>query len=277
MNRRISLSVLLHVVGGLVVLCGAAASAAAAKHHDDHIRSHHSGSRNGTNIVGSDAKGKSGTKEVDRKEGWKDDSKGNASKLTSPEQLGNAKPETNGKGEAHGDDRGAKSARSEENPVDTSITITGPPPLARAAKKQSASVRKSWTHRSVTFNKGATKRSLVRNAIGQPVKKANAEHKGFAGKNDHPPTVNGIHVSTDPGATSGTGAAAPHLLPKPAVPLAWSLGRPHDLPPANLAPYREGLNGRIMVRVGAGTGAIGGGANLNSGVLNGSSFHPKQR
>jgi hypothetical protein len=277
MNLRLSLSMLLRVIGGLVVLCGEATSPAVAKHYHDHIAHH--GSHGGASTVESDIKGKLGTKEVDAKEGWKDEGKGkeNTGEVTPLEQQGNTKPETDGKSEVNGDDRGAKPAWSEKNPIDTSNTITGPPPFARVPKKQSAGVRKSWTHRSATFNKGATKRSLVRNAIGQPVKKANADHKGLPGKSDQPPTVNGIHVSTDPQATSGTRAAAPNLQPKPAIPLAWSLGRPHDQPPANLAPYREGLNGRIMIRVGTGTGTIGGGANINVGVLNGSSFHPKQR
>jgi hypothetical protein len=273
MNLHMSLSRLLRVIGGLVVLCGAAAGPALAKHHHDHIGSHHHGSHGGTSTVGSGAKGKSGTKQTDIKESRKDDVKGNSGELTSPAQQRNAEPATNGKG----DDHGGKSAGLEQNPIDTSNTITGPPPFARAARKQSAVPSKSWTHRSKTVSKGATKRSFVRNAIGQPVKKANAGHKGFAGNNDHPPAANGIHVSADPRGASATSAAAPNMQPKPVVPSVWSLGRPHDPSPPNVAPYGGGVSGRIMIRVGAGTGAIGGGANLNVGVLNGSSFHPKQR
>jgi hypothetical protein len=272
MNLHMSLSRLLRVIGGLVVLCGAAADPAVAKHHHDHIASHHHGSHGATSTVGSDAKGKSRTKQTDVKEGRQDDVKGNSGELTSPAQQRNAEPATNGKG----DDHGSKSAGVEQSPVDASNTITGPPPFARAVSKQSAVAPKSWTHRSKTVSKGATKRNFVRNAIGQPVSKANFGHKGFAGNNNHPPTVNGIHVSADQ-VTSAPGAAAPNTQPKPGVPFTWSLGRPHDPSPPNVAPYGGGVSGRIMIRVGAGTGAIGGGANLNVGVLNGSSFHPKQR
>jgi hypothetical protein len=277
MNLRILLSVLPRVIGGLVVLFGAAASPALAKHHHLATFHHHGQMPGGTNNIGNNTKSESATKETDTKQDRRDDGKGNTAEETPPEHQGNIKPETNGKGETHSDELGSKSAGSEENPIDTSNTVVGPPnvhaAIARKLKK-SAGVRKSWTHRSTTVSKGTTKRSLVRNALGQLVK-ANADQNRLAGKNDHPPTVNGIHVSTDPRATSGTTAASPNLQPKPAIPLAWSLGRPHGPPPANLASSRGGLSGRSMIRVGAGTGAIGGGANLSAGALDGNSFQPK--
>jgi hypothetical protein len=278
MKRRISLSMLLRVIGGLVVLCGAAASPAVAKHHH-HVASHHHGSQGGTSAVGSDAKGASETNEKDTKEGRKDDGKGSTAEGTPPEHLGNTKPETNGKGETHVDDHGGKTAGSEQNPIDTSNTITGPPPFARQFKKTAAGPKR-WTHRVKTVSKGITKHSFVRNAIGQRVelKQAAVDPKGHGSKIGDPPTVNGTRGYTDPPATSGTGAVAPNLHPKPVV-LIWSLGRPNDQPP-NIAAYRAALtrlNGLGMIRAGAGTGAIGGGTNLNTGVLNGSSFHPKQR
>jgi hypothetical protein len=280
MNRCLSLSRSPQVIAALVVLFGAAASPAVAKHHHPHIASHHHGSQGGTSTIRSDTNGEPGTKKTDSKEGRKDGGKRNAAEGTPPDQQGNAKPEANGKGEVHGDDRGAKSAGAEKNAIDTSNTITGPPPFARAAKKRSAVGPKSWTHRLKTLSKATTKRSFVRNAIGQRVglKQAAVDPKEHGGKNGDPPTVNGVHVSTNSPAASGTGAAAPNLNPKPVVPI-WSLGRPHDQLP-NMAAYRAGptgLNGLGMIRVGAGTGAIGGGANLNVGVLSGSSFHPKQR
>jgi hypothetical protein len=278
MNRCLSLSVSPQVIAALAVLFGAAASPAVAKHHLPHIASHHHGSQWGTSTVRSDTKGEQGTKKTDSKEGRRDGGKGNAAEGTPPEQQGNAKPETNGKGEAHAGDRGAKSTGAEENPIDTSNTITGPAPFARAAKKKSTVAPKSWTRLLKTVSKGTTKHSFVRNAIGQRVglKQAAVDPKEHGGKNGDPPAVNGVHVSTNPPAVGGTGAAAPNLHPKPVVPLTWSLGRQHDQSP-NMAAYRVGLNGLGMIRVGAGTGAIGGGANLNVGVLNGSSFHPKQR
>lgn len=274
MNRRISLSVLPQVIAGLVVLFGAAASPAVAKHHH-HVASGHQGTQGSTRASGRDTKGDSEAKQKDTKQGWKDDGRGNAAEGTPPGQQGNTKPETNGKGETHSDDRGAKSA---ENPIDISNPITGPPPFARATKKRSAVAPKSWTHRLKTSGKGTTKHSFARNAIGQRVrlKQAAVDPKEHGGKNGDPPTVNGVHVSSNPPAASGTGAAAPNLPPKPVVPLTWSLGRQHDQPP-NMAAYRVGINGLGTIRMGAGTGAIGGGANLNVGVLNGSSFHPKQR
>jgi len=278
MNPRISLSALLRVIGGLVVLFGAVASPAVAKHHYHQVASHQRGSQGGTNAVGSDTKGASGTKGIDTKEGRKDDSKGNTAGGT-PLEQGNTKPETNGKGETHGDDHDAKSAGSKDSPIDTSNTITGPPPFARQFKKAAFAPKRS-THRVKTVSKGTAKHSFVRNAIGQRVelKQATVDPKGHGGKMGDPPTVNGIHGSTDTLPTSGTSAAAPNLHPKPVV-LTWSLVRPHDGPP-DMAAYRAALtrlNGFGTIRVGAGTGAIGGGANLNTGVLNGSSFHPKQR
>ena len=254
MNLRISLSVLPRVIGGLVVLFGAVASPAVAKHHHQ-IASHHHGSQGGTNAVASDTKGASGPKETDSKEGRKDDGKGNT------------------------DDHDAKSAGSKENPIDTSNTITGPPPFARQFKK-TAFAPKRWTHRVKSLSKGATKHRFVRNAIGQRVelKQATADPKGHGGKMGDAPAVNGVHGSTDTPPISGSGTAAANLHPKPVFPI-WSLGRPHD-GPSGMAAYRAALthlNGLGMIRVGAGTGAIGGGANSNTGVLNGSSFHPKQR
>jgi hypothetical protein len=278
MNRRISLSVLPRVIAGLVVLFGVAASPAVASHHH-HVASHHRRTQGGTSAVGSDPKGKSGTKETDTKEGRKDDGKGNTAEGTPPEQQGNTKPETNGKGEAR-DDRGAKSIGAEGNPIDTSNTITGPAPFARAAKRKSTVIPKSWPHRLKTVSKGTTKHSFVRNAIGERVelKHGAVDPKEHGSNNGDPPTVNGIHESTNPPTAGATGGAVPNLQPKP-VPLIWRLGRPHD-PSPNMAAYRAGLtglNGLGVVRVGAGTGSIGGGANLNTGVLNGSSFHPKPR
>lgn len=44
---------------------------------------------------------------------------------------------------------------------------------------------------------------------------------------------------------------------------------------ADESPYRTGIIGGSMSRMGA--GASGGGANLNTGVLSGSSFHPNPR
>jgi hypothetical protein len=278
MDLRMSLSVSLRVIGGLVILLGAVASPAVAKHHHHEIASRQHGSQGGTNAVGTDTKGASGPKETDGREGRKDDGKGNTGELKAPEQDGSTKREMNGKGEVHGDDHDAKSAGSKDNPIDTSNTITGPAPFARHFKK-TAAAPKRWTRRVKTASKSPAKHNYVRNAIGQRVvlKQATADPKGHGGKTDDPPTVNGIRGSTN-APTSGMGAAAPNLHPKPVV-LVWSLGRPRD-GPSGMAAYRAALtrlNGLGTIRVGAGTGALGGGANLNSGVLSGNSFHPKQR
>jgi hypothetical protein len=232
----------------------------------------------GVNSTGSHTISDPGGKPTDTKP----DNKGKATigEATPPSDQANTKGQKVPNDTSHGDDRSNKSAGPEQNPIDTSITILGPPPNSAKAREwrlfkaahgseKASGVAKSSTQGNKTRTKSTR---IIRNAIGQPVIQV-IDARGHLIKKGDPPTINGIPTSTGPAAT-GVASAPPH--PKPLAPLAWSLARPHD-PPAGATPFQAGLKGYGMIRIGAGAAAIGGAANLNTGVLSGSSFHPKLR
>jgi hypothetical protein len=143
--------------------------------------------------------------------------------------------------------------------------------------------RKAWMQGSntlaggKTFAKRGNKNNLTRNAIGQLSKRAGADRNDHPVKQPEPPAVDGIRsASTNPAGPGVMAIIVPTAHPKPSVPLAGSVGRPHD-PPAGATPLLAGLDGHGMIHLGGRTAAIGGGANLNTGVLNASDFHPKVR
>lgn len=303
MSHRISSSIMVRLLAAQMVLFGAAASPAAAKFHHHHTGGPHHGAQAGISGTGSGATADPATKATEPD--WKGDGKGSSGEQTPSSHQANTKGENAPNGAAQGDDHSGKSADHsgksddhgatdnqngtsigpKDNPIDTSNTITGPPKFVHRANTQgwkgfkiaprlgkSSGAPKIWTPKRTIFtrSKTFTKARIIRNAIGQPLNQVV--------KKDEPPAVNRIHrpVPLATGGPGGSGAVASDPHHKPLVPLAWSVGRPHD-PPASATPYRTSLDGRGMIRLGAGTAAVGGGVNLNSGVLSGLSFHPKPR
>jgi hypothetical protein len=307
MRYSISSSVLVQVTAAQILLLGAGAGPAAAKLHHHHTSAFHHGASAAIGSTGSPGAGDLGRNGPTRD--GKDKSKASTGEETPPVDEANTKGQKVPNNAPHGDDHSFhgddhsshgddhnKSTAPELGPIDTSITIVGPPKFMRRAEAhewwmfkghhglgKSSGGAKTLTQGNKTLAKGRTftksiiKNRIIRNAIGQKIIQASAELRGHLVRKNGPPAVNGIHSpATDPAGPGVMAIVAPVAHPKPLVPLAWSLGRPHD-PPAGAAPYRAELNGLGMIRVGTGTAAIGGSANLNSGVLSGSSFHPKLR
>jgi hypothetical protein len=292
MRHRISSTAAARLLASQMLLFGAAASPAAATlHHHHHTGALHHGVHGAISSPGSNPTGDPGTKGVQTKQDWKGDGNG------SDERNGKSASRSGGNSGDHTgtDDHSGKSTGPKDNPIDTSITIVAPTEFVKPANAHGwkgfeiahrlgkpSRTAKIWTPkstiftRSKTFTKSAARSRIIRNAIGQPLKRFIADPKGHRVKKDGLSAGDDTHRPNGPLAFGGTGdvASVPHQ--KPVDRLTWSLGRPHD-PPANGTPYRIGLNGREMIHLGSGTAAIGGGANLNSGVLSGSSFHPKPR
>jgi hypothetical protein len=301
----------------MLLVGATASPAAAKLHHHHHTGSHDHGGQGAIRSSGSDATGDAGTNGTQIKQDGKGDGKtGTGALAPSPRDANTTEVKTpngptldddhSGKSADHSsksdhpsgtDDHGNQPVGPKDNPIDTSITIVGRPRPVHGANAQGwkgfkiahrlsklPGAAKTWTWaqkntifgRSRTFTKSAARNRIIRNAIGQPFNKVVADRKGqFVGKDDRSAGA-GIHGPIGLPATGGIGdvASLPHH--KPIDPPAWSPGRPHD-PPASATPYRTALDGRSVIRSGTGTAAIGGAANLNSGVLSGSSFHPKPR
>lgn len=277
MRYSISSWVIVQLTAAQMLLLSAAENPAVARLHYHHAAVLHHRAQSVISDAGSHATSGPGKSRTDTKP----DSKGEATvgDETPPSDQANPKGQKIPHDTFHSDDRSNKSTGPAQTPIDTSISILGPPPNRANTHGWKMSKRKSGASSGVAKtsmqeNKIRTKGTrIIRNAIGQPLIRP-IDAKGNVVKNSVRPTVNGTSTPAHPIAAAGGNdvALVPH--PKPTVPLAWSFGGPHD-PPTRATPYRVEINGRDLIRIGAGTAAIAGAANLNTGVLSGSSFHPK--
>jgi hypothetical protein len=308
MRHSISSSVLVQLTAAQILLLSAAASPAAAKlhHHHHHTGARHHGAQAGISRIGAAAATDPGTKNGTTNE----DPKGKANTIEEAPQLhqpdkGEATPpldQASSKGEKHtngvsrGDDHGDQHAGPHDNSIDMNTTIVPHIRFGHRGNergwtvfKTSHQVRKPSAPRKATmqgsktlaggktFAKRGNKNNLTRNAIGQLIKRAGADRNEHVVKQPDPLALNGIRrPPVDPAGPGVMAITAPAAHPKLPVPVAWSVGRPHD-PPPGATPLQAGLDGHGMIRIGGRTAAIGGGANLNTGVLNASTFHPKVR
>jgi hypothetical protein len=307
MRHSISSSILVQLTAAQILLLSAAASPATAKLHHHHTGARHHGAQAGISRSGAAAATNPGIKIGTTNE----DPKGKANTIEEAPQLhqpdkGEATApldQARSKGEKHAneasraDDRGDQHTGPHDNSIDTDTTIVPHIRFGHRGNERGwtvfrisrhsakpAGLHKAWTQGSKTLARGKTlakrgnKSDLTRNAIGQLIKRIRADPKAYLVNKLGPPAVSGIRrPPTDPaglGVMAITAPAAAH--PKPPGPVAWSVGRPHD-PPPGATPLQAGLDGHGMIRIGARTGAVGGGANLNTGVLNASTFHPKVR
>jgi hypothetical protein len=302
MRHSIASSVLVQVTAAQILLLGVGAGHAAARFHHHHASAVYHGAQAAISSTGSPATNDLGRNGTGPKRDGKDKSNASTGAETPPVDEANTKGQKAPNNAPHGDDHSShgddhnKSAAPELGPIDTSITTVGPARVMRGVQTHGwrtfkgphgfgklSGGAKALTQENKTVAKGKIftrsiiKNRVIRNAIGQKIIQASADPNGHLVRKGDPPAVNGIHrLATDPTGPGVMAIVAPAAHPKPLVPLAWSLGRPHD-PPAGATPYRAEIDGFGMIRVGTGTAAIGGSANLNSGVLSGSSFHPKPR
>ena len=317
MRHRNSSLVVVPLLAAPMILLDVAASPAIAKHHHHHIAVLHHGLQRGIGRTGSDVVADPAATAPDAKRDWKGDGKGRTGQKTPSSPQANTNAGNPPTGPAHGEDRGddhsgkstdrrgkpddhggtdnqnGKSAGPKVNPIDASNTIVPRPRFVHRTNahgwkgfeiahrfRKSFGVPKIWTLKRTIFTKGKTftRTRIIRNAIGQRLDQAGADRRGRVFKRGNPIALDGIRRSLSPvtGSRGVDSSLASDSHHKPLVPLVWSVGRPHD-PLTNPMPYRTSIDGRGMIHLGTGTAAIGGGANLNSGVLSGSSFHPRPR
>ena len=193
--------------------------------------------------------------------------------------------QTNGGKPAASQD-GAPSANQADTgwgPIDTSITVQGPPKSRHGFKKfdrkqsklfaarpwgHSADHHRLWTH--------GARVGAVRNAIGQPVHQHNADGKGNFKKGIEKAAVDATPKSSGAPANSGVGAVAPNPQHGVFVPLTSGSaggGKPHD-PRINTAVNHAVIDGRDRIRPGSGS-VIGGANKIAAGVIDGTTFNPR--
>lgn len=184
---------------------------------------------------------------------------------------------------------GAPSATQADNgwgPIDTSITVQGPPKsrhgfktfdrkkakIAARPSENSAGHHRPWT-------RGA-RVGVVRNTIGLPVHQVSTGNKaGPSQKGFEKPTVEGTPKSADVAGSGSAGAAGPDPHHRGFVPLAsggtggTGGGSPHD-PRINTAINHAAIDGRDWVRPGSGS-VVGGANKIAAGVIDGTNFHPR--
>jgi hypothetical protein len=176
---------------------------------------------------------------------------------------------------------GAQHNGTGTNPIDTSITVQGPPKSESAIEahdwnkaKIAVPLRNSPDHHG-TSSPGI-KDDVVRNAIGvlmpprEAVKGPEAGGRGLA-----PAGVDGA-------ATSTAGAAQKNLASVGRPDAARQISSPAPTgstkassPPVNTEMNRSVLNGAGIDHPGSSTAMIGGAARYATGVINGTSFRPK--
>jgi len=268
----------------LVVLVGAAAGPAWAEHF---VRgSHHRYvAASPHQPAGSQQQGKAGTAAGgstpdlhennsrtssgnDTKQGEKGDAKTNRGESSPGDHNATAGSEAGGKGRPHGDDHaGGKPTGLSESPIDTSITIVGPPKsrhTLNARYGQKPKIGRLVGNSSHQFRASfrVTHDKIVRNSIGLPVHQVTVDSKG----------TDGAPKNVDPAGGGGT-AVGPELHRQGFVPLTANGRRPD--PPISTAMNRSVINGRDMIRPGMTNGAIGGAPKFGSGVIKGSDFRPR--
>jgi len=181
------------------------------------------------------------------------------------------------------DGASANQADNGWGPLDTSITVQGPPKSRHGFKtfgrKQSnlfaahppghsADHHRLWTH--------GARVGAVRNAIGQPVHQHNADGKGNFKKGIEKAAVDATPKSSGAPANSAVGAVAPNPQHGVFVPLTSGSaggGKPHD-PRINTAVNHAVIDGRDRIRPGSGS-VIGGANKIAAGVIDGTNFHPR--
>lgn len=178
---------------------------------------------------------------------------------------------------------GAPSANQGDSgwgPIDTSITVQGPPKSRRGLKKfdrkesklfaahpsrHSADYHWLWTR--------SARVGAVRNAIGLPVRQHNVDGKGNFKKGIEKAAAKSTPNSAGAPGNSGVGAIAPNPQHGGFVPLASGSGKPYD-PRINTAVNHAVIDGRDRVRPGSGS-VIGGANKIAAGVIDGTTFHPR--
>lgn len=181
---------------------------------------------------------------------------------------------------------GAPSANRADDglgPIDTSITVQGPPKSRHGFKtfdrkktKTVARLSEKWANHHWPWRRGVGV-GVVRNTIGLPVRQANTDNKaGTSQKGFEKATVEGTPKSAGVAGSGSVGAAGPDPHHRGFVPLASGStggGSPHD-PRINMAITHAAIDGRDWVRPGSG-GVIGGANKIAAGVIDGTNFHPR--
>jgi len=181
---------------------------------------------------------------------------------------------------------GAASANQADNgwgPIDTSITVQGPPKSRHGfktfdRKKAKIAVRPSQNlaaqHR--TWTRGG-KVGVVRNTIGLPVRQASTDNKAASSqKGFEKAVVAGAPKSAGAAASGGGAAGGPDPHHRGFVPLASGSagsGSSHD-PRINMAINHPAIDGRDRVRPGS-SSVIGGANKIAAGVIDGTTFRPR--
>jgi hypothetical protein len=227
------------------------------------------------------AKGDPGTKDsADTKYHEKFDAKGSSGEGTPGECHTNSKGEEDAKGAPHGNDHSAgKHAGFGADPIDTSITVQGPPKSRHPTwahdwrKAKVAKLPGEFRSHHLTSTTGK-KDVITRNAIGMPIQKREVRKEPDA-RVFTPPTIDDTAKNAaGPAGTGGVGAVGPDLRRQGLGQLPSTGGRSHD-PPINTAMNPSIINGTGMMRPGLGNGSIGGAPKSSVGVINGTSFRPR--
>jgi hypothetical protein len=179
-----------------------------------------------------------------------------------------------------GTQTGAQHNGTGTNPIDTSITVQGPP------KSESAIQAHDWNKAKIGVPSGnlrdhpgtpspGIKDGVVRNAIGalmpprEAAKGPDASGRGFA-----PAGVDGTARSTTGAALKNLAGGRPDTGRQISSP-APTFSTKGSTPLANTEMNRSVLNGASIDHRGSSTAMIGGAAKYATGVINGTSFRPK--
>ena len=258
------------LLAALVVLLGAMAAYPAWAKHAAHSRHHHQAlpHRSGGGEQHSKGRGVGTNNSPDsdvRANERNPQSK--AGDETKRDTQVDANPEVKSRGpERHGGQQPASAA----SPIDTSITVVGPPkskrlPWVHARSKAKLAKPPGERHGSHGISTRIAKGRVVRNAIGLSVRRTSGG-QNEAHEKVLLPTVtreNSNVTVVGPGGRQGF------------VPLRASGGKSLNLP-TSAAKNPAFINGRDMNRPSLGVGAIGGpGRRIVGGIISGSDFHPR--
>jgi hypothetical protein len=288
MNRCMPLLAIL--ISTHIALCGATAMTAAYTEdaaqisiaggvEAQHQGGNHDGGSSANSGVDATPVGKSGSDGVD--DAWvetRGNAKYNGNAATGDTGGSNAgdrhagsrggagEEETNGKDVAHGDSQaGTKHSGTEFAPIDTRITMVGSRRSWRWSTaldwKKSKVVRPSGNLRYGRNSMRGSKGGVLRNAIGLAV-------------DVKIPAVNDVPNSAQPAGNGERQAGRTDFHREGFAPVQVGVVRPHDSQ-INTAMNHSIVNGRDLVRPGSRSGAIGGAAKNDAGVIDGTSFRPR--